>query len=131
MKRSREVRRLLLGGFAAGTLSAAVAAEVERITPESFFTNDTFVPGAGYYHAPFQRFYPRPYNHYDAARGQYFHGGQWAAEPHRSIVNISAPTPEAARLAQAQRTDLRSNALPYVVPRSGFGSTGGGNSIRS
>lgn len=131
MKRSREVRRLLLGGFAAGAFSVAVAAEVGRITPESFFTNDTFVPGAGYYHAPFQRFFPQRYNHYDPARQLYFYGGQWGPAPHRSIVNISAPTPEAARLAQAQRTDLRSNALPYVVPRSGFGSTGGGNSIRS
>lgn len=131
MKRSREVRRLLLGGFAAGTISAAAAAQVGRITPESHFTNDTFVPGAGYYHAPFQRFFPQPYNHYDAARQQYFFGGQWAAEPHRSIVNISAPTPEAARLAQSQRTDMRAGGTPFMVPRSGFGSTGGSNSIRS
>ena len=115
MKRIKNVRRVLLGSLSAGALTVWVAAATPRITPESYFTNDDQIPGAGYYHAPFRGFFPLRYNHYDAERKMYFYGGQWAATPHRSIVNISAPTPDAARAAEAVRTD--------IVHRSGFGST--------
>jgi len=115
VKRSRTVRRVLLAGLSAGALGTAAAAPAPRVTTESYFTNETQIPGAGHYHAPFRGFYPLPYNHYDATRKMYFFGGQWGPEPHRSIVNISAPTADAARQAEALRTD--------VVARSGFGST--------
>lgn len=120
MKRSRTVRRLLLGGLTAGLVSACARAAEPRISPDNYYTNDTFVQGAGHYHAPFQRFFPLPYNHYDPQRRLYFYGGQWGPAPHRSIVNISTPTAEAARLAQAARTDL---PPPAPVHRSGFGSS--------
>ena len=120
MKRSQSVRRVLLGGLSAGALTAcAVAAQASRVTTESYFTNDQHIPGAGYYHAPFRGFFSFPYNHYDVNRKQYFYGGQWGPAPHRSIVNISAPTPEAAKAAESVRTDLQSG----YVPRSGFGRT--------
>lgn len=127
MKRSSSVRRVLLGGFSAGTLAASAVAAEARVTPESYYTNDYYLSGAGYYHAPFQAFFPQPYNSYDSARKMYYYGGQWAAEPHRSIVNISAPTPEAAQRAESLRTDSR---RPYVQ-RSGFGSTSGSHFIHS
>lgn len=121
MKRSKSIRLVLLGGISAGALAAsAAAAEPRRVTPENYFTNEDYIPGVGYYHAPFQAFYPQPYNYYDATRKMYFYGGQWGAAPHRSIVNISAPTADAARLAEALRTDIpRSGG----VTRSGFGSS--------
>jgi hypothetical protein len=122
VKRSRSVKRVLLGGLSAGALTACAAAQAPRVTTESYFTNDDHVPGAGYYHAPFRGFFPLPYNHYDANRKMYFYGGQWGPAPYRSIVNISAPTPDAARVAESVRTDIR---------RSGFGSTSGSHSIRS
>ena len=56
----------------------------------------------------------------------YFHGGQWSAEPHRSVVNISTPTPDAVQRAETLRTDLQ-----RAVPRSGFGTTGSNRSIYS
>ena len=122
------MQRVLLGGLSAGALTAlAAAANAVRVTPESYFTNEDHIPGAGYYHAPFRGFYVHPYNYYDAARKMYFYGGQWGPEPHRSIINISAPTPEAARAAESVRTDLSRS----YVPRSGFGSTSGSHSIRS
>lgn len=126
MKRSGLVRRVLLGGLSVGALAGGVALAAERITPESYLTNDTFVPGAGYYHAPFRGFFAQPYNYFDAARQQYFFGGRWGPAPHRSIVNISAPTPEAAQRAETLRTDVARH-----VPRAGFGSTAGTHSIRS
>lgn len=117
------MKRVLLGGLTAGALTAcAVAAPAPRVTTESYFTNDEHIPGAGYYHAPFRGFYSHPYNYYDATRKLYFYGGQWGPAPYRSIVNISAPTPEAVRAAEAVRTDVR---------RSGFGGTSGSHSIRS
>lgn len=123
MKRSTSVRRLLLGGFSAGALAAASAAAEPRVTSESYYTSDYHLPGAGFYHAPFHAFYPQPYNHFDPQRKMYFYGGQWGPAPHRSIVNISAPSAEAARLAEAQRTDLLSTNS--YIRRSGFGTTGG------
>jgi hypothetical protein len=132
MKRSSSIRLVLLGGFSAGALAASTAAAEARITPESYYTNDYFIGGVGYYHAPFRGFYARPYNDYDAARKMYYYGGQWGPAPHQSIVNISAPTPRAAQLAQSQRTDLRhSTPIVPVVHRSGFGSTSGSHTIRS
>ncbi len=95
------------------------------VTTESYLTNDEHIPGAGYYHAPFRGFFPHPYNYYDPAKKMYFFGGQRAAAPYRSIVNISNPTPEAVRQAEAVRTDSTS------YRRSGFGSTSGSHSIRS
>lgn len=128
MKRSKIVQRVLLGGLSSGALTAcAAAAQGARITTESYYTNDDHIPGAGYYHAPFHGFYTFPYNYYDPYRKMYFFGGQWGNAPYRSVVNISAPTPEAVRAAESLRTD---NTRTYV-PRSGFGSSSGSHSIRS
>lgn len=122
MKRSRTVQRILVGGFTAGMVTASAGAAEPRITPENYYTNDSYVRGAGHYHAPFQAFFQYPYNHFDPQRRMYYYGGQWGPAPHRSIVNISTPTADAARAAQLARTDLPPPA-PVAVPRSGFGST--------
>lgn len=130
MKRSRIVTRVLLSSLTASAITACVAAAAApRVTTESFYTTDEQIPGAGFYHAPFRGFFRFPYNHFDAQRKEYFFGGQWADAPHRSIVNISAPTAEAAKAAEAMRTDI-SRGSGYVH-RSGFGSTSGSNTIRS
>jgi hypothetical protein len=121
VKRSKSVKRVLLG-LSAGALTASMAAPPPRVSTESYLTNDEHIPGAGYYHAPFRAFYSHPYNFYDANRKLYFYGGTWGPAPYRSIVNISAPTPEAVSAATAGRTDVR---------RSGFGSTSNLHSIRS
>ena len=109
---------MLLGGLSAGALtSCAPRVEGEpRITSDSVYANNHFVEGAGYYHAPFQGFYPKPYNSYDATRRHYDSGGQWGDAPYQSIVNVSSPTELAALSAQTARA---------AVVRAGFGSTGG------
>jgi hypothetical protein len=115
VKRSTKVSLALLGSLSVGALTGCAPQTGDpRISPDSVYTNDFFVPGAGYYHAPFHGFYAQPYNYFDPQRKLYFYGGQWAAEPYRSVINISAPTPEAARLAEAARADIE---------RAGFGST--------
>jgi hypothetical protein len=53
-------------------------------------TNNTYVAGRGYYHAPYHSFYPFPYNTYSAGRG-YYHGGTYTSEPNRSGITSSSP----------------------------------------
>ena len=124
MKRSRSIRLVLIGGLSAGTLAGCgpSANRSSTLSASDVYTNNHYLPGVGYYHAPFRAWYPLPYNHYDPRSQHYFQGGQWAATPHASITNISDPTAAAAQKAQSQRTDIR---------RSGFGSTSRHHSIHS
>ncbi|MCM2274445.1 MAG: hypothetical protein NDI75_06625 [Candidatus Didemnitutus sp.] len=121
-----KVRLVLLGGLSVGAITACAPTQTvaePRISPESAYGNDHFIAGAGYYHAPFRGFYPRPYNQYDPVTRKYYYDGAWHDAPHESVINMSTPTDSAATLAQAMRTD---------IPRGGFGNTstyrGGGYS---
>ncbi len=117
MKRSKSIRLILLGGVS--TLALTGCDQKPAVSPQNYYTNNFFVPGAGYYHAPFRKWYPLPYNHQDGQSRLYFYGGQWDASPCASITNISAPLPEAVTLAQNNRTD---------IPRGGFGNSYGWHS---
>lgn len=116
MKRSRSIRLVLIGGLSAGTLTSCNPGDGRQspVSAENVYTNNHYLPGVGYYHAPFRAWYPLPYNHFDAATGRYFFGGQWDKQPWVSITNLSTPTAQIAQQAQAQRTD---------IPRGGFGSS--------
>ena len=115
---------MLIGGLAAGALTGCgPGSSSPVISAENVYTNNYYVPGVGYYHAPFRLFFPTPYNHFEPVRRQYFFGGQWAIAPHESITNISAPTVSAATQAEAQRTD--------IPRRSGFGSSSRHHSVWS
>jgi hypothetical protein len=117
VKRSRSIRLVLIGGVSAGLAGCGPSGSQARSEPLSaseVYTNNHYVPGVGYYHAPFRAWYGFPYNHFDAKLNRYYHGGQWSEVPHESITNISSPTPVVASQAQTTRTD---------VTRSGFGST--------
>jgi len=114
VKRSKSIRLILLGG-----LSAAALAGCERkpaVSTQNYYTNNFYVPGAGYYHAPFRTWYAIPYNYFDAQKQLYYSGGEWRAQPFESITNISSPLPEAVTVAQNNRTD---------VTRGGFGGSSG------
>ena len=115
MKRSQQIRLLLLGGISAGALTGCNSRP--SINVADVYTNDFFIPGAGYYHAPFRGWYAKPYNFYDAQNQTYFYGGQWGKAPFESITNVSSPTSEAVTLAEATRTD---------ISRGGFGGSYGG-----
>ena len=124
MKRSRSIRLVLIGGLSAGAVTSCGPADPTKapVSADNVYTNNFYVPGVGYYHAPFRAWYHTPYNFYEPRSGQYFFGGQWSATPHQSITNISSPTPEVAAQAQARRTD---------VTRSGFGSSSSSHHIWS
>ena len=124
MKRSRSIRLVLIGSLSAGALTSCGPEGVSQspLSAQNVYTNNYYVPGVGYYHAPFRTWYALPYNHFDPQNQRYFYGGQWAGTPHQSITNISPPTPEVALQAEARRTD---------IPRGGFGSTSRSHSIWS
>jgi hypothetical protein len=115
---------VLIGGLSAGTLASCGPSgnRTPSTNASDVYTNNHYLPGVGYYHAPFRAWYALPYNHYDPQSRRYFQGGQWAATPYASITNVSGPTALAAQRAQGQRTDIR---------RSGFGSTSGHHYIHS
>jgi hypothetical protein len=52
-------------------------------------TNNTFVPGQGYWHAPYHDWYPYPYNYYRSGFG-YYHGGTYSDAPEESPVTSSS-----------------------------------------
>ena len=116
MKRSQSIRLILIGGLSTAALTGCTPKP--SVSAENVYTNNFFVPGAGYYHAPFRTWYALPYNHFDAQKNLYFYGGQWGALPFESITNISSPTPEAVQVAQSTRTD---------VSRGGFGGYSSGH----
>lgn len=124
MKRSRRIRLVLLGGLSAGLATGCGPSADSRapVSAENVYTNNHYLPGVGHYHAPFRNWYAWPYNHFDPKTGRYYAGGFWGVTPHRSILHLSEPTPEAAQMAQARRTDVR---------RGGFGTTSRHHSIRS
>jgi len=121
VKRSKHIRLTLIAGVSAGVLAGCSQSSKPPLTAQNVYTNDYYVPGAGYYHAPFRGWYAYPYNYFDTTRQQYFYGGQWSHSPYESIINVSTPTVTAASTAEAVRTD---------VSRGGFGGTyssGGGS----
>jgi hypothetical protein len=124
MKRSKNVRLVLLGTLATGAFHACEPSDNHptAVSTANLYGNDHYIAGAGYYHAPFRAWYPAPYNSYDSGRKMYYSGGQWSPAPHQSIVNLSSPTAEAVRQVEGARTDVR---------RAGFGSTSSSRSFYS
>lgn len=114
MKRSQSIRLVLLG-LSAGTLAGCTEGK-PRISEQAVYTNDYYVPGMGYYHAPFRNWFPYRYNYFDAKSQRYYYGGQWGSAPWLSVTNVSSPTAQTAVYVEANRTD---------ISRGGFGGTGG------
>ena len=119
-KRTKRIRLILLSGLSAGALAGCSPEGKAPLSTANVYTNNYFVPGAGYYHAPFCGWFPLPYNHFDGGSQRYFYGGQWGPSPWQSITNLSSPSAQAAASAEAMRTD---------VVRGGFGATSGSHFI--
>jgi len=115
MKRSKSIRLVLMGSVTSAMLTGC--GEKPAASTQNVYTNNFFIPGAGYYHAPFRGWYRLPYNYFDTNSKTYFYGGQWALLPCESITNISSPTTEAVQLARNARTD---------ISRGGFGGYSSG-----
>ncbi|MBM3846270.1 MAG: hypothetical protein FJ405_08295 [Verrucomicrobia bacterium] len=117
LRKSRHIRLVLLGTVAAGAIPACNESSYQRpvLRADLAYPNNFHVQGAGFYHAHFRAWFHRPYNQLDPQTGQYFAGGLWFPSPHQSIANMSKPTPEALRQAQAL------HAASQPSNRGGFG----------
>lgn len=117
MKRSQRIVLVLSGALAAAPMGCNRGPdwgedEEQALSPNSTYTNNHYVRGAGYYHAPYHAWFPFPYNSYAPDRG-YYHGGSWTPEPNKSSTMASQPSAETVRTAQA--------AHRSAVSRGGFG----------
>lgn len=80
-------------------------------------TNDTYIPGRGYYHAPFFTFFPFPYNHYRPGAG-YYRGGQYHSYPDYSVLPPTKPGPH-ANVTPAENVNRGGFARSKWIGRSG------------
>jgi hypothetical protein len=106
MKKSSMVMLVISGALLAGCDSSPESWESSQT-----YTNNHYVAGRGYYHAPYRAWYPFPYNYRDPGRG-YYHGGNYTAEPHVSSITQSRP-------ARAQGSTVSHSS----VRRSGFSTS--------
>jgi hypothetical protein len=137
MKRSQHVR-LALSGVVASALwttgcqqedSAAVAASTPPVvSTNQMYTNNEYVSGVGYYHAPYGGWYARPFNTYLSGRG-YYHGGNWWPTPYTGPVLVSTPRPDAVESANVKTEPLRTKASNLSA--SGGNESSSANSSRS
>ncbi|MEY2880915.1 MAG: hypothetical protein RLZZ15_3295 [Verrucomicrobiota bacterium] len=67
-----------------------------------------FLPGAGYYHAPYRSWFPFPFNYHDSGRG-WFRGGQWQ------------PTADATDAEKRAQSDPRTSGFATTTTNSGGG----------
>jgi hypothetical protein len=118
MKRSEKVV-LVLSGAVASALAGCGGESDERVklSPDNVYTNNHYVHGAGYYHAPFHAWYPYPFNAFTPNRG-YYYGGTWNASPDERAIMASKPSPTAVSQAvTAHKTQAA------ATRRGGFGSS--------
>jgi hypothetical protein len=114
LKRSERIVLVLSGALAAGTVGCDQGEQAMRLSAENTYTNNHYVPGAGYYHAPYHAWFPFPYNSYSPGRG-YYYGGNWNAYPDEGKEVASRPTVRGVSTAQTSHNE--------TVKRSGFGSS--------
>jgi hypothetical protein len=113
---------VFIGSLSAGALAGCDVSHRPSASTDNVYTNNYYIPGAGYYHAPFRAWYLWPYNHFDPNTQKYYYGGQWWPAPAQSITNVSSPTADAVQRVAAARTDVR---------RGGFGSSSRSHSVWS
>lgn len=125
-------RRAAPDEFPSSTLPEAPSATATPVAPveaNRTYQNNEFVPGAGYYHAPYHSWFPFPFNHHDPARG-YFAGGLWHAAPFAADLLSSRPSPagfanaRAAQQSYEQAQRARAGTSGFAgARRSNFGGS--------
>lgn len=133
MKRSSQIRLVLSGAVATALWTTgcnrdeSVADTAANVPPfvstNQVYTNNHFVSGAGYYHAPYGGWYARPFNSYLPGRG-YYHGGDWWSTPYSGPIMVSTPRANAVESANLKTEPLRARS-------GGFSSSGGSSSSSS
>jgi hypothetical protein len=122
VKRSTAVALVLSGAILGGCSRRDEQPKSAAARDSQVVTNDTYIEGRGYYHAPFHAWYPFPYNFYSPGVG-YYRGGTYYAQPDLTIPKPTYPGKYAYSQAKAPAQDAAE------VNRGGF--TRSGSSSRS
>ncbi|HWB03430.1 MAG TPA: hypothetical protein VG796_10425 [Verrucomicrobiales bacterium] len=101
--------------------------EVTEVQSGRSYQNNHYVPGVGYYHAPFNAWFARPFNHYEPGMG-YFAGGKWNGSPDNSGITSSYPDLSTVSRVNSQwRSEnpgvVASRKAAIATSRGGFGSS--------
>jgi hypothetical protein len=89
-------------------------------------TNNTYVSGLGYYHAPYHGWFEYPFNYFRPGYG-YYHGGIYSAQPYVSDIFSSRPfMPSSIGGGGGGGGRLGAGRSSASVARGGFGGTGHG-----
>ncbi len=95
MKRSAQVALVISGAILTGCSRTPNGWDSDSVASSEVLTNNTFVAGRGYYHAPYHSFFPYPYNFFLPGRG-YYHGGNYSIAPDHNAISASSPAASAA-----------------------------------
>ncbi|HTA30126.1 MAG TPA: hypothetical protein VK731_06560, partial [Candidatus Cybelea sp.] len=115
-------------------LSSALVSGCDEVSPEGYpayatgtnVTNNTYVSGLGYYHAPYHGWFAYPYNYYRAGYG-YYHGGNYTAQPYVSEIRSSLPmAPSTFSDGGGSGGHFGAGKSSASVARGGFGGIGHG-----
>src|SRR5580698_8030992 len=91
MKRSSAVTLVISGALLAGCDNQSTRNTGDWSSGTNApITNNTYVAGHGYWHAPYHSWYPYPYNYYRPGFG-YYYGGSYFDHPDLSPIHISSP----------------------------------------
>ena len=121
VKRSSSVLLVLSGALLSGCGRAGPVDEgLIDPTDTNTYTNNTYQPSQGYYHAPYHGWYPMPYGHFVSGRG-YYYGGAFQSNPHvYPAVSASSPSQSAKALSAPSGSTTSGSA---TTSRGGFGSS--------
>ena len=91
--------------------------DVDPVNGSTTYVNNHYVPGVGYYHAPYMAFFPVRYNDFSPGQG-YYYGGRYHQTAETATVTSSRPS--ASAVTSANSTYRASNP----GKRGGFGWVG-------
>lgn len=132
---------LLIGISRCSSQNNSTDAPAAEVSENQSYDNNSFLPGVGYYHAPYHAWFPMAYNQFDAGRG-YYRGGSWFPNTEENInpsarqtsgfagqSTIPRSTPSSAAVVQANnasrafRASHSSSSGSRSIFRGGFGSS--------
>ena len=93
------------------------------VLPDVRYPDNHHVPGVGYYHAAFGRWYPLPWNEFREGKGFYY-GGEWHADPAPATPEMTVPDAEhihEVNLRWRQACPEKMGGIWDDVERNGFG----------
>ncbi|MBI5772094.1 MAG: hypothetical protein HZA93_30250 [Verrucomicrobia bacterium] len=106
----------------------AGATEPPKVDDQTSYPMNHFLPGAGYYHAPFGAWFPLPFNTHDPARG-WFRGGQWRPTAQeddaerKEVQRTSGFAPSNSSTTSSGTRVMSSRPSPQAVQKANTGAT--------